>query len=355
MSVWELEPVTGVGELGIGRSWRVRYRSTAARDGPVTLTGLVHLPAGRPPGDGWPVTTYGHMTTGGSDAAAPSLAAHDNPERRRLTQGDDFVRRVVRAGVAVLRPDYEGLGSPGPHPYLLGAPLGASVVDLLAAAWESPLPLARRWVSAGHSEGAVAAAFAAAAAPGPGDLRGVALFAPVTGVETTIGAALRVPVAVPGTGVVPPLTALMISGAALADDRVAELVATDGLSPRARGRWPQLEELTLTELAARDSWGGIAPARILGPRGPELRERLLRILRDNDIARLAWPEHVPIRIDAAAFDEVAPWWLTVRLARSLRARGGDVQLSWWRCGHSPVLAPHRAPGPAAAWVCARLG
>ena len=77
-------------------------------------------------------------------------------ELRRMTQGDTFVSHLLRAGVAVLRPDYPGLGSPGPHPYLIGPALAASVLDLLVAAC-SAFPLADRWVSAGHSEGAVAA------------------------------------------------------------------------------------------------------------------------------------------------------------------------------------------------------
>ncbi|MBM7520035.1 lipase family protein [Nocardioides nitrophenolicus] len=343
------EPARGRAALAAAEeSWRVSYDS-----GGEVLTGLVHLPAGAPPSGGWPVATYGHMTTGGGDRSAPSTAVDGHPELRRMTQGDAFVSHLLRAGIAVLRPDYPGLGSPGPHPYLIGPALATSVLDLLVAA-RSTFPLADRWVSTGHSEGAVAALHAAALGAPPGvELAGCAVFAPVTRMDQTIGLSLRWPRTPPGFGVVPALIALMVSGAATADPDLARLVAGDGLSHRARELWPRLGELTLTELARRTSWGGLAPAAILGPDGPLVRARLLSSLRAHDVARLDLPRGLPVRIDAAAVDEVAPWWLTRSLVRRYRAVGVPVETRWWPTGHSGVLAAGRAPAPAAGWV-ARL-
>lgn len=337
-----------------GESWRVAYTSTSVTGAPTVLTGLVHLPPGGPPTGGWPVVTYGHMTTGGSDRSAPSTAADGSPELRRMTQGDHFTGHLLGAGIAVLQPDYEGLGSPGPHPYLIGPALATSVLSLLAAARAGAFALSGRWVSAGHSEGAVAALHAAAAPPPPGvSLVGCAVFAPVTRMDLTIGWSLRSPVTPPGFGVVPALVALMISGAATTDPDLATLVAGEGLSDRARRLWPQLEERTLTELARRDSFGGLPPAGLLGPRGDAVRARLLASLRAHDVAALALPPGLPLRLDAAMADEVAPFWLTRALVARYRAAGVAVAPTWWRSGHSGVLAAHRAPEPAAAWV-ARL-
>ncbi len=344
------EPARGRAALAAaGESWRVSYPS-----GRSVLTGLVHLPAGPPPAGGWPVVTYGHMTTGGSDRSAPSAAVDGHPELRRMTQGDAFVSQLLVRRIAVLQPDYEGLGSPGPHPYLVGPALATSVLDLLVAARAS-FDLSHRWVSAGHSEGAVAALHAAAlGAPAGFSLAGCAVFAPVTRMDQTIGLSLRWPLTPPGFGVVPALVALMIEGAATVDPDLAVLVDGDGLSDRARELWPQLGERTLTELAHRSSFGGLAPGALLGARGDVVRDRLLGSLRTHDVARLALPTGMPLRIDAAAADEVAPFWLTRSLVRGYRESGLRVEPHWWRTGHSGVLAPGRAPQPAAAWVAGLL-
>jgi Secretory lipase len=356
------EPATGRAALeAAGSSTRVVHRSTSVSGEPTQMTGLVHLPRGAVPPGGWPVVTYGHMTTGGGGRAAPSLATEQHPELRRMTQGDALVSNLLRGGVAVLRPDYEGIGGPGAHPYLIGASLGRSCLDLLAAARADDERLGAAWVSAGHSEGAVAALYAAsvgARSPATGasevELRGVAAFTPVTRMELTIGAYLRTPVVVPGARVVVPLIALMASGLATVDDRLAELLHDGGLSERARELLPELEQKSLSELARADSWGGLPAARMLGPRGAELRQRLLTGLAEQDVRHLELPRGVPVRLDVGRLDEVAPLPLTDALARGWRRQHVALTYQRWWSGHSGVMAASRAPGPAASWILARL-
>ena len=48
------------------------------------------------------------------------------------------LRRLLKAGYAVVRTDYEGLGTPGVHPYLVAASEGRSVLDAAAAARSVP-------------------------------------------------------------------------------------------------------------------------------------------------------------------------------------------------------------------------
>ncbi|MBO9626017.1 MAG: hypothetical protein J7484_06555 [Microbacterium sp.] len=331
-------------------------------------TGILHLPTSRPPADGFPVVAYGHMTTGGSRRSAPSLGDPAHPEWRRMSQGDTLCGRLVAQGIAVLRPDYEGIGGDGIHPYLIGSSLAESMRAMVRARATFDASLGDEWVSAGHSEGAVAALHASVS-PGGGagragpvgggepvegaQLVGTAAFAPVTRVDVSIGLSRRVPVRFPGSGVVSALMGLMLRGAATTDERMQTLIHTDGLSPRAQELWRDLDRLCLTELAAADSWGALAPGRIGGASGRELFARLDASFRAEEVAALTgFP--APVRIDAARFDEVAPAFLSARLLRAYRAAGVDLTAQWWPTHHSGTMHPQHAPSRAADWIAARF-
>ena len=104
------------------------YRSTSPTGAPIAVSGTVAVPKGNAPRGGWPVITWAHGTTGIADACAPSranvLGGYDNP----------LLNRWLQAGYAVVRTDYEGLGTPGDHPYLIGVSEGRSVLDMVRAA-----------------------------------------------------------------------------------------------------------------------------------------------------------------------------------------------------------------------------
>nr|WP_241728727.1 lipase family protein [Nocardioides zeae] len=270
-----------------------------------------------------------------------------------MTQGDEVCRGLLAHGVAVLRPDYEGIGSPGPHPYLIGASLARSVLDMAAARRALDPRIGDAWVAVGHSEGAVAVLHAAARARldhrSGHDLRGVAALTPVTRMDRTIGLASRVRVRAPGTGVVTALTGLMLRGATTVDPALEDLLLDGGLSPSARARWHHLDERCLVELAEGTSWGGLAPAAVWGPRGATARAALLARLRAEDVRHLVLPR-VPVRIDLGLLDEVAPAPLTAALVRRWRADGVPVTARAWPTHHSGVLAPRHAPAAVVAWV-----
>lgn len=141
------------------RAWRVMFSSTATPTGMVTggstiETGLVLIPT-RADGP-HPVAVWGHPTTGITPACAPS--------RQTRPEGNIVgAQALVDAGWIVAAPDYEGLGIDGlgPHPYLIGASLGRSMLDIVRAV--DGLPDADRGtdlVAYGHSEGGQAALFA---------------------------------------------------------------------------------------------------------------------------------------------------------------------------------------------------
>ena len=319
-------------------------------------TGLVHVPHSPAPRGGYPVVVFGHMTTGASRRSAPSIGSPEHPEWRRMSQGDALCDALLARGIAVLRPDYPGIGSAGEHPYLIGDPLGASLCAMLRARTDIDDRLGDDWVAAGHSEGAVAALFASVI-PEPDSrsrLRGTAAFTPVTRMDLSIRLARALPAAMPGSGVVSALIALMLRGASTTDERLRELIETDGLSSRARARWGDLDRLCLTELSAPGSWGDIAPARIGGRSGDEVFRLLYASFRANDVASLRGFRS-PVRIDAARFDEVAPALSTSRLLRTYRRGGVDLTARWWPSHHSGTMRARHAPSEAADWIASRLG
>lgn len=266
-----------------------------------------------------------------------------------MSQGDALCDALLARGIAVLRPDYPGLDGDGVHPYLIGEPLARSIIDMAAARTDLDERIGDRWVSAGHSEGALATLFTTVSDQWPTPMLAAAAFAPVTRMDLTIGFSSRWRRVPPGFGVVPALIAMMLQGASTADPDVARLLEGDALGPRARELWSELDSRCLSELARPDSWGALAPAAIADR---ELYRALFAVFRANEVADLV--PRVPVRIDSGLIDEVAPAPLTTRLVRRYRGAGVDVTHRRWRTHHSGVMQARFAPSEAADWIAARL-
>jgi alpha-beta hydrolase superfamily lysophospholipase len=97
----------------------------------------------------------------------------------------------LKAGFVVAATDYEGLGTPGIHPYLLGASEGRGVLDAARAARHLPgLDTSSTVMIYGHSQGGQAALFAGELAPTYAPdlhIAGVVAAAPATGLSTILG------------------------------------------------------------------------------------------------------------------------------------------------------------------------
>jgi acetyl esterase/lipase len=161
-------------------AYRVLYRSTGLTGEPIAVSGTVIVPAGPRPPSGWPVVAWAHPTSGIVPICAPSLAIFKFEQIQGL-------RDMLRHGYLVTATDYPGLGTPGPHPYLVGVSEGRAVLDSVRAAeklvGESGPPVAL-W---GHSQGGQAVLYAALLAHSyaPGlRLVGVAAAAPATDIGT---------------------------------------------------------------------------------------------------------------------------------------------------------------------------
>ena len=141
---------------GAAGSRLLLYRSTGVTGKAVAVSATLSVPKGRAPKGGWPVISWAHGTTGIADACAPSRGRTSDPA---------LLERWRRAGYAIVRTDYEGLGTPGEHPYLIGRSEGYAVLDAVRAARKLDRRLGRRVAIAGHSQGGHAALWAAALAP----------------------------------------------------------------------------------------------------------------------------------------------------------------------------------------------
>jgi alpha-beta hydrolase superfamily lysophospholipase len=153
------QPYTN-GVPGGVRVWRILYTTTRDEGVPAVASGIVIAAEHLPPGPR-PVIAWAHGTTGIATQCAASLL----PSRwnRDVIPGLD---RVIGRGWVIVASDYVGLGTPGPHPYLIGQGEARSVLDSVRAARQMPeLSLARETVVWGHSQGGHAALWAGMIAP----------------------------------------------------------------------------------------------------------------------------------------------------------------------------------------------
>ncbi|MFT4196579.1 MAG: lipase family protein [Pseudoxanthomonas sp.] len=143
------------------RALRILYSSTDGmrERGRIVVSGALYLPKGEPPAGGWPIVAWAHGTVGIADVCAPSWGGNA-PDRQR------YMDAWLKQGYAVVASDYQGLGTPGPHPYLIPEPEGYGTLDAVRAVLAAhPKLLANRVIATGQSQGSGAALAAGLLAP----------------------------------------------------------------------------------------------------------------------------------------------------------------------------------------------
>jgi pimeloyl-ACP methyl ester carboxylesterase len=75
---------------------------------------------------------------------------------------DTSLNEWVSKGYVVASTDYEGLGTPGMHPYINGVTEANAVTDIVRAARRMDSSVGTTWFAVGHSQGGQAALFTAA-------------------------------------------------------------------------------------------------------------------------------------------------------------------------------------------------
>ncbi len=156
------QPLTTAAALPSAAYTRVvTYTSTGAQGRPIVVSGTVSVPRGTPPRGGWPTVSWAHGTTGYADACAPSKDTSTGPSHSYLGPVTSVLDSWITRGYAVVATDYEGLGTPGGHPYINGSSEANTVADIVKAARSVDHRIGKDWIVAGHSQGGQAALFAA--------------------------------------------------------------------------------------------------------------------------------------------------------------------------------------------------
>ena len=157
-------------------TYKMPYRNGKIQD----ATALVYYPKTDMPQDGWRVVVWTHGTVGVGDACAPS----NNPINKNVQVALDA---LLEEGYVVLAPDYEGLGTPGIHPYLNLESEALSVIyGISALVASTPDQFEGSWMVAGQSQGGQAALGTAEYANLDPQFKGTVAGAPASGLQEII-------------------------------------------------------------------------------------------------------------------------------------------------------------------------
>ncbi len=321
------------------RAWRMLYRSTAAIGEPTAVSGTVLVPRGSTRGPR-PLIGYAVGTHGIGDGAAPS---------RLLARGIEWeaglIAMLLARGWAVAITDYQGLGTPGDHTYMVGRALGANVLDAMRAARElvgEELAPGGPAAIIGYSEGGAAAAWAAQLQPvyAPDvPLVAVAAGAAAANVEsagpTLDGSFFSFFVAYGGIGYAAAYPELDLDSylTPAARKGIASLRESSIVQAMLSGpRWVRMDELTQPNVLALPEWR--------------------RRLRENRLGTIA--PTAPVLLHHARRDQIVSFSQSLALREDWRALGADVRLYVTRGGFDHISGAVAGTPVALDWIARRL-
>ena len=322
------------------RGWKLLYISRSHAGKRAALSALVFVPDRAAAANGRNVVVFAHPAVGVATRCAPSLDRSSWPKIAGLM-------RFLRAGDAVVVPDYEGLGTAGIHPLFVGIAQGRATLDAVRAAnLFEPAAASSRFVAWGSSLGGQIALFAGQEAVGYApelELAGVAAAAPTSDLgrllevnrETIPGRILAAYLlsswarAYPGVRPAEILTA----GARAAVDRLAKLCVRAGSGTI---------DPNVARIAQDVSFTGKRPFEV---------QPLRRLLARNSPGAKSIP--APILITQGTRDQLVRTALTRRLVRRLCSQDARVQYRVSRGVAHRDVAQKTAPY-AANWIAKRF-
>ena len=156
------------------------YNMTNVQGKTATATAMVLFPKATQPKDGYRVVVWEHGTVGVGDGCAPSKNAI-NPRFKILAE------TLLAAGYVIIAPDYEGLGTPGVHPYLnLSSEAKSALAAVKAVKEHYGAQLKGDWMSIGQSQGGHASLGTAEFANTDVSYKGAVAGAPASSLGTII-------------------------------------------------------------------------------------------------------------------------------------------------------------------------
>jgi alpha-beta hydrolase superfamily lysophospholipase len=321
-------------------AYRVLYRSTNPKGAPIAVSGIVIVPSGPAPAGGRPIVAWAHPTTGIVPHCAPSLAFF-------VFQQIQGSRELLAQGYAIAATDYPGLGTPGPHPYLVGASEARAAIDSVRAARALPgVGNASHYAVWGHSQGGQAALFTGIISKSYApelQLVGVAAAAPATDLATLMRDDLHTTGGNNLTAMTlwswarvygAPIEKVVLPGAMPAVDQLAQECIESVFDILARGRTGRpLEQsfLSVANPAAIEPWKSLLAANTPG----------------------VLPRSLPIFIAQGTTDALVRPEVTRNYVRQLCKAGSRVRLlSMPNVGHG--FAGRDAAAAAVEWMTARF-
>jgi dienelactone hydrolase len=311
------------------------YLSESLAGDPIAVTGTVTVPDGEPPDGGRELVAIAHGTTGIADECAPSKTAG-------VGEGA-LAPLATDRGYVLATTDYEGLGTPGRHPYLVGESEGRSVLDAALAARQLPgAGVGDRFAVAGYSQGGHGALWAGQlASEWAPDLELVGTFAgaPASELPIIFGAAESMPIV--------GFLYMIIAGfeAAYPDEADPSLVLTDaGLEALA-----EVDEGCAGQVLPR--LGELPRDDLLRP-GVASVEPWATLAAENDPGRVATDS--PILIIHSAADDIVPAALSQILFDRMCGLGQQVERRVYDAGQDHGEAAPQAYVDGFDWIADRF-
>jgi alpha-beta hydrolase superfamily lysophospholipase len=321
------------------KAWRILYRSTSAVGEPTAVSGTVLVPYGRMRGPR-PLVGYAVGTHGIGDAAAPS---------RLLSRGLDWeaglIAMLLARGWAVAITDYQGLGTPGDHTYMVGRALGPNVLDAMRAARElhpDELPIEGPAAIVGYSEGGAAAAWAAQLQP---------TYAPDVPLVGVAAGAAAADLEAAGPSLDGSFFSFFIAYGGIGYSAAyPELDLDPYLTPKAISGIAALRESTLPQ-AMLHGPRFIRASDLTHPNVMELPDWRAR-LRENRLGELV-PD-APVLLHHARRDQIVSFEQSINLRDAWERIGADVRLYVTRGGVDHISGGVAGMPVALSWISGRL-
>ncbi len=322
------------------RAWRLLYRSTGAVGEPTGVSGTLLLPDGARGRSPLPLISYGVGTHGIGDHAAPS---------RLLSNGRDWeaglIAMVLARGFGVVVTDYQGLGTPGDHAFMVGRALGNNMLDAIRAARQvlpDELPLDGPAAIMGYSEGGVAAGWAAQLQP---------KYAPEVALVGVAAGAAAADVELAGPTLDGSFFSFFLAYGAIGYAAAyPELQLEPYLSPAGLRTIKALRETNILQAAVRGPRFAQV-AKLTEPNVLELPEWRAR-LRENRLGATA--PQAPVLLHHARNDQIVAFEHSEQLLEDWLALGVDVSLHVTRGGFDHVSGAVAGAPVALEWLRRRF-